>query len=1131
MKLIKLEILNLASLDKKEGEVIDFEKGALGESNIFSIVGPTGSGKSTILDAICLALYSRAPRYPRKKNEKSSIEIYGKTDTEESNRLAPTDCRNILTQGKKDGYSKLTFVANNGCVYRAEWHVHFKQKCYDNVVTKLFKITFPDGKPEETADDWEKLPLIIGLDYEQFLRTVLIAQGSFADFLNAKENDRYELLEKLIGCEETYTRIANAIKVKRDEALEAFKTMEASIAVDKKNILSDDDLSKLQDEIKVLEEAEKKLADTLATIKNQLQWYSDEEKQVQTIENLQNKLNQAIEDLDKSKSTIDRLLLHDAIAPAINLLHEVKRLEKEIAELKTKISDNKGKIEQTEKEKKHEQETLEQLNKNASDAQKAIEEKTPHIKKARELKTKIEAATTTREEKKQAKAAAETDKQTAEQAVTDNEKQINKAQDDVNTATQKVKETEDSISKQKETLREAAENANKALEAKKKEIEGWNAEQLQREKSDADKSLSDLRQAAEVTELLDSALQETKQKDTLRNTLLERNKTIAEELAKLHIEELKKEIDALNITYILMTSENWALHRSSLKEGKACPLCGALDHPYTQSEAKLNEAKSELEQLLEAKKDELDKQEKEEKKLFDEKSNNKGKINALNERLEQLKSDIDKYKKQQEELFTQYPGFPKTKGELKALFPFFEEKQNKASETLDKFNKTQAEITRLTTEKEKADKEQSDYEQTAHTLMDKANNSRTSAETKLAEAKALTPNLLQQQDEKRKAFEKASKEWQDAETVLQEMEAQYKAELNGEDPDTVESRLNKAKADADKAVKAKDEHIKQLEVNLGEIRGDLASKENQLKDNETNRASKNTELTQWIAAYNMKEDRIRDISMEVVEEMRIAADDWNAIRQKRDQLNNAVVSARTLLDNAKETQEKHQESKPEKTREELFVEQEELQKNSQNDALLNAKTKQKKHDDALLSLGDKADEFARLTKTKDDWIAITNAIGGDGKTLRKIAQCYTLSFLIEHANAEIRKFNSRYELMQVKNSLGIRVIDHDRADDVRDTTSLSGGETFIVSLGLALGLSALSSRNISFENLFIDEGFGTLDPDTLATVIDSLAMLQSKQGKKVGVISHTDTMSERITTQIRIVKNGNSGSSHIEFYP
>lgn len=119
----------------------------------------------------------------------------------------------------------------------------------------------------------------------------------------------------------------------------------------------------------------------------------------------------------------------------------------------------------------------------------------------------------------------------------------------------------------------------------------------------------------------------------------------------------------------------------------------------------------------------------------------------------------------------------------------------------------------------------------------------------------------------------------------------------------------------------------------------------------------------------------------------------------------------------------------------------------------------------------------------------------------------------------------------MQNSLSLRVIDHDCADNIRDTTTLSGGETFIVSLGLALGLSSLSSRNISFDNLFIDEGFGTLHPDALDSVIDSLTMLQTSQGKKVGVISHTETMSERISTQIRVIKNGNSGSSHIEIFP
>ena len=147
MKFLKLEMLNLASLDREEGEVINFEEGVLGESTIFSIVGPTGSGKSTILDAICLALYNRAPRYPRMKGERSKIEIYGELDADENSRLSPTDGRNILSRGKKIGYSKLTFEANNGDIYRAEWHVRRARVRYEDVVTQLYKLV-------RTANGW-----------------------------------------------------------------------------------------------------------------------------------------------------------------------------------------------------------------------------------------------------------------------------------------------------------------------------------------------------------------------------------------------------------------------------------------------------------------------------------------------------------------------------------------------------------------------------------------------------------------------------------------------------------------------------------------------------------------------------------------------------------------------------------------------------------------------------------------------------------------------------------------------------------------------------------------------------------------------------------------------------------------
>ena len=244
MKLLKLEILSLASLDNQDGEVINFEEGALGESTIFSIVGPMGSGKSTLLDAICLALYNRAPRYPRKKGDKNqNIEVFGMPDEGERNRLAPTDSRNILTRGRRAGYSKLTFLANDGQVYRAEWHVRFQRVRYDSPDTRLYRLTKSVGRQQEEAADWNELPQIIGLDYDQFLRTVLIAQGSFANFLNAKENERYELLEKLIGCEETYTAIAYKIKARKDAAVEAYNTIQAEVEAVRQHMLTDEQLA------------------------------------------------------------------------------------------------------------------------------------------------------------------------------------------------------------------------------------------------------------------------------------------------------------------------------------------------------------------------------------------------------------------------------------------------------------------------------------------------------------------------------------------------------------------------------------------------------------------------------------------------------------------------------------------------------------------------------------------------------------------------------------------------------------------------------------------------------------------------------------------------------------------------
>ena len=114
-------------------------------------------------------------------------------------------------------------------------------------------------------------------------------------------------------------------------------------------------------------------------------------------------------------------------------------------------------------------------------------------------------------------------------------------------------------------------------------------------------------------------------------------------------------------------------------------------------------------------------------------------------------------------------------------------------------------------------------------------------------------------------------------------------------------------------------------------------------------------------------------------------------------------------------------------------------------------------------------------------------------------------------------------MQRIPDELALQVIDHDLCDEARTVFSLSGGETFLISLALALGLSSFSSRNHFEENLFIDEGFGTLDSETLQIVMEALERLRS-QGRQVGIISHVQELTERIPAKICLVKTGNGKS-------
>lgn len=188
---------------------------------------------------------------------------------------------------------------------------------------------------------------------------------------------------------------------------------------------------------------------------------------------------------------------------------------------------------------------------------------------------------------------------------------------------------------------------------------------------------------------------------------------------------------------------------------------------------------------------------------------------------------------------------------------------------------------------------------------------------------------------------------------------------------------------------------------------------------------------------------------------------------------------------------------------------------------------------ARISLNDQ--NFKQTQTAKDDlqakttrltlWTQLASAIGTTATdNFRDVAQAHTMRILLGQANYFLHKLSQRYELTCYSNSLAIMVMDKEMGGELRTASSLSGGETFLVSLALALGLASLNDENLNIDMLFIDEGFGTLDGESLEMAVTALGNMQ-KFGKKVGIISHVDSLKERIPAQIRVTKRGKAAST------
>ncbi|MHC6224777.1 AAA family ATPase [Pseudomonas sp. X10] len=254
------------------------------------------------------------------------------------------------------------------------------------------------------------------------------------------------------------------------------------------------------------------------------------------------------------------------------------------------------------------------------------------------------------------------------------------------------------------------------------------------------------------------------------------------------------------------------------------------------------------------------------------------------------------------------------------------------------------------------------------------------------------------------------------------------------------------------------------------------------------------------------------------------------LRQRLQAAENAIEQARVLLQEREQRLQQHQaqangELPAEQLEQTLAELQQQLATYEQQCAELRAEqADDQRRQQAHQAL---AEQITLAYQQWQRWARLNTLIGSaSGDTFRKIAQGYNLDLLLHHANSQLRQLARRYRLKRGGSSLGLLVLDTEMGDELRSVHSLSGGETFLVSLALALGLASMASSTLRIESLFIDEGFGSLDPESLQLAMDALDGLQA-QGRKVAVISHVQEMHERIPVQIQVQRQGN-GLSQVE---
>lgn len=1117
MRIKKLTIHNIASV---EDAVIDFNGDLLGNEPLFLITGETGSGKTTILNAICLALYNTAPNIKGVKGAQSAAKIGG---------LHIDDPRQLMRKGTYDAYVELVFDGNDGYEYVASWVAHRAkngnpQNTKISLLCQHKQISF-QGVREVSAAIVS--PNVVGLTYEQFCRTTMLAQGQFSKFMTSEDDQKSDILEKLTGTE-LYARIGQKVN-------ERYKTVNDQLAAVTNRIagaqlMTPGEREKLTEKVNQLLKDIKEQQKSLDEVTMKHDWIKSAESAQSLRKSKMEKLETIKAQLDDKhiKSHGDTVLLWDKTSDIRNILKAINEKSSQLATSKQRLTDKQTEFVSFVAGLEYLKNELAAVNSEISDLRTKQDAESQHASmysNIQRIETLIDTILTKRKMVKTQDnhiATLNSDKLTKSEPLSKAKASVNDAQDALNLAHKTVEERANAAqSVNIEVLRNAVNENEKNGKQVNDCIDAVNMLRKKiQAKRDADKTLA---------ELNDQIADACKQKEE-QEALLPEAKKVAEALSN----QLKGKMDLRSHLVEL---------QARFHDTETCPLCGSTVNGI-HSESILDEEVAHAKEIATA----AEERQKDIEKIIREAKTVIQTTKKPLERAVQAAADANSNeevaKQSASELLDKF-GLQWDDNNLdNHLQGLKEEYARRIADAKQMMAEGQAKLDAIEPARKDEDKKRAALED-AKDKLDEIKKSVDAIENKVREAQTLRTQAQEDCDEAIVALTpllSIDVDLLNCDLAVVKTDVKAKAESFAANAEKITTDEQKSRG-LNTIINSVTPTINELAEVLG-VDTNVSAKE--LKDMEHKLRSFNVDVTKLNGSIKtlkiqLKEEREKEEEFfgthgdmdkdSVVALLDIREDVIRNYRDEKRRIEGEIKQTEGAIKQIDGQLDELNRQKPELTEDDTLMGLADTiagikdQVNKLNNLKVESETRLKDDDERAKTQSKDIREKERLQHLANNWKVLNDAFGGNnGDRFKRIAQSYVLRSLLQKANYYLRMLNTRYELACSDGSLGISILDLAQGGAERNVSSLSGGEGFVVSLALALGLSAISKDKINVDTLFIDEGFGTLSGDYLETVINTLDKLHQLGGRRVGIISHVAELAHRIPAQIQLKRTGPSSS-------